>query len=104
VEEQALLARREVGGNCLERVENLIERGVQAGNRKVAGEHRPAGTEAVDAVADDHAEAVERPVMIVGNEIGNLDVDVRADWQALAAPPATAPYRRRRVRSDCRNE
>ena len=65
--------------------------GMQAGDRKVAGEHRALRAEAVDAVEDDRPQAVERPVMIVGDEVGDLDRDVR-----LAAterqPVAPAPH------------
>ncbi len=44
-----------------------------------------SGAEAVDAVLDDHAEAVDGPVVVVGDEVGDLDRDVRLPRQLAKA-------------------
>ena len=71
-----LFVRRERGDNGFETVKDLVERGMEPGDRKVAGEHRAPRTEAVDAMQDDRSQAVESPVVIIGHEIGDLDDNI----------------------------
>lgn len=72
-EQRLLVARRQVRANDLERIPHLVEAGMQARDREVAREHRPLKTEASDAVAYHGREAVQRPVVIVGYEVRDLD-------------------------------
>ena len=91
-EQRRLLVRGKVRCNGLEAVVHLVERGVQTGNRKIAAEHGPLRAEAVDAMQDDRPQAVERPVMIIGDEIGDLDRDIVVLAPARAEPVAPAPH------------
>src|SRR5262249_140611 len=78
----------QLGGDGLEGVVYLVEGRVEPRDRKIAGEHRARDTETLKAVENHLAKTVERPVMIIGHEIGNLD---RHIWPPPEKGEALAP-------------
>ena len=65
---------------------------MQPGHREVAGKHAALRPEAIDTAQRHLAQTVEGPVVIVGDQIGDLDGDVgrlRETGQRLRIPSAS---------------
>lgn len=93
-EKRPLIIRRQLRGDSLEGVVRLIERCVEPGDRKITGEHCSPSAETFEAVEDHFRETFERPMMVIGDKVGNFDRHVgRAGQNSQALSPTLHPFR-----------
>ncbi|EGE60675.1 hypothetical protein RHECNPAF_1360053 [Rhizobium etli CNPAF512] len=93
--QSALLVERELGGDRAVHLIDLVERSMQTGDREVAGKHRTFRAETSEAMLDHRPQAFERPRMVIGDKVGDLQAQVRlfAERPQAAAPERHAVLR-----------